>query len=432
MEPDTTDLLLSTIFFMHFALLSIIKVVFKHAEKYEASIKNQGTRYLAQKVQKTLEDRPFFTAIVSVGKTVAGALLTLTLFHLFRNHFSGVLLYAVTVATLTILVSFPGYVIPKAIAASNSERYLPLAYYFYLANMVFAPIAFLMSRLHKLILRRNGFDEKFSFLTSEEKERLSSGDREETLDNEERTMIRNIFEFGETTVREVMVPRIDMTALSIDTEYKTVLQIIMNEGHSRIPIFSESIDTIVGILYAKDIIGWLSSSDGVINPAEWSMETIIKKPYFVPANKKLDDLMTEMKANHTHLVIVVDEYGGTAGICTMEDILEEIVGEIRDEYDEEEEEIRLVDKNTYLVDPHMELDDVADVVKLNFDIEDKEYNTIGGLFYHEFGDVPEEGTSFEFHGHTLTIKKMDHQRIEEILLTVPDSIEDHTEIDNAF
>ncbi len=407
--------------------------MFKHAEKYEASLKNQGTRYLAQKVQEILQNRPLFTSRISTAKTVAGSFLTLTIFDLYSQIFSGFQLAGVTVLTVTLLVSFPGYVIPKALAASNSEKYLALAFYFYKANVIFVPIAWLMSLLHKSILKMRKFDERFSFLTAEEKEKLSnSGDREEVLDNEERNMIRNIFEFGDTTVREVMVPRIDMTALNIETAYDKVLQAIMEEGHSRIPIYSETIDSITGILYAKDIIGWLSKSNGVINPSEWSMETIIKKPYFVPANKKLDDLMTEMKANHTHLVIVVDEYGGTAGICTMEDILEEIVGEIRDEYDEDEEEIRLVDTNTYLIDPHMELDDIADTVTLNFDFEDKEYNTIGGLFYHEFGDVPEEGTSFTFHGHTLTIKKMNQQRIEEILFTIPDNTEDRTEIDGAF
>ncbi len=395
-------------------------------------MKNQGTRYLAQKVQQVLENRPFFTAIISVGKTVSGAFLTLALYDLFQPQFEDFSLTLVTVITVTLLVSFPGYVIPKALAAADSEKFLPLAYYFYRVNMIFAPIAFLMSLLRSAILKIKGFDERFAFLTSEEKEKLSNGDREEVLDNEERAMIRNIFDFGDTTVGEVMVPRIDMTALNINTPYDKVLTAIMNEGHSRIPIYSETIDSISGILYAKDIIGWLSSSNGVINPDEWSMETIIKKAYFVPANKKLDDLMTEMKANHTHIVVVVDEYGGTAGICTMEDILEEIVGEIRDEYDEDEDELRLVDTNTYLIDPHMELDDIADTLQLNFDFEDKEYNTIGGLFYHEFGDVPEEGTSFTFHGHTLTIKKMNNQRIEEILFTVPDSSDERTEIDNAF
>lgn len=434
MDPDTTNYLLAIFFFIHFMLLSIIKVVFKHAEKYESSLKNQGHRWLAQKVKGILEDRPFFTAVVSVGKTVSGSLLTLAMYYIFKEYFQGFALYAIVVTTFTLIVSFPGYVVPKALAASDSERWLPLAYYFYILNQViFYLVAFLMSSLHKGILKMRGFDEKFSFLTAEEKEKLSnSGDREETLDNDEREMIRNIFEFGETTVREVMVPRIDMTGLRKDIEYTQVLKTIMEEGHSRIPIYEETIDSIVGILYAKDIIGWLSSSNGVINPDEWSMDTIMKKPYFVPANKKLDDLMTEMKENHTHLVIVVDEYGGTAGIVTMEDILEEIVGEIRDEYDEEEEEIRKIESNTWLVDPHMELDDVSDVVRLNFDFDEKEYSTIGGLFYHEFGDVPEEGTSFEFHGYLMTITKMDHQRIEEIQLVVPEDIEDKTEIDDAF
>jgi len=433
LEPDSILYFLSIISFFYFAFLSIVKVVFKHAESYENSLQHQGTRYIAQKVNHILEDRLFFTISISVGKSVAGSLLTISLFTILDNYLDGAVLFVSTMVAITLLLSFPGYIIPKATAASASEKYLPVAYYVYNINLIFAPIVFVMSSLHRIILQRRGFDEKFSFLTEQEKDRLSnSGDEEELLDTDERAMIRNIFDFGDTTVKEVMVPRIDMTALNITTDFNTVLKIVTEEGHSRIPIYENTIDSIVGILYAKDILRWLLSEEGQIKPEDWDLKTIIKKASFVPANKKLDDLMTEMKTNHTHLVIVVDEYGGTEGICTLEDILEEIVGEIRDEYDEDEQEMIKVDEFSYLVDPHMELDDIDDQIKLNFDFEDKEYNTIGGLFYHEYGEVPNAGTSFEFHGHTLKITKMNNQRIEEILLTVPRTEELKTEIDDKF
>ncbi len=421
MEPETIEIVLSVLAIVNIAILSSIKVVFTYAVNFEAQLKKTDDRHLAKKIARIFEDRPFFTAVISVGKSVSSSLLTIVLYLLLSPVIESSYLVGLTIVVAVLLISFPAYTIPKAMVTTDGEKYLRFCYVVYKLNLLFAPLAFLMALVYTKILNVRKFDEKFSFLTEEEKERFT-GDSEhgEMLDHDEQAMIRNIFEFGETTVREIMVPRIDMTALKVDTEFNEVLRTIYEEGHSRIPIYSDNIDTVVGILYAKDILRWISSMNGNFNPSEWDMNAIMIKPYFVPLNKKLDDLMTDMKANQSHLVVVVDEYGGTAGICSLEDILEEIVGEIRDEYDEHErDELQQVDLYTYLVDPHMELDDLEERLNIKLEIDEAEYSTVGGLFYHEFGDVPDEGTTFDFQGLNMTITKMDHQRIEEIRISIP-------------
>lgn len=376
---------------------------------------------IAKKVHRILDNLHFFSSLISVAKTAMVALLTVIFYRLFSNFISGEYSVLMTIASMIVIVSFPITVIPKALATMSSEQYLKSAYFFYQLNLIFAPIALIMGKMYKVILSVREFDKKLAFLTEEEKERFN-GDSEhgEMLDQDEQTMIRNIFEFGETTVREIMVPRIDIVALNVKADFDEVLQAIYDEGHSRIPIYEDNIDSIVGILYSKDILLWLSSVKGNFDPSKWDLHVIMKKPFYVPLNKKLDDLMTDMKTNQTHLVIVVDEYGGTAGICSLEDILEEIVGEIRDEYDETVEEgVVRIDQFTYLVDSHIELDELGKHIGVMINCDNAEYTTLGGLFYHEFGDVPEVGNLLEFQGFSMAVTKMDHQRIEEIRLVLP-------------
>jgi CBS domain containing-hemolysin-like protein len=304
---------------------------------------------------------------------------------------------------------------------------------FYIFNILLFIIAKPISSFYTILLKLLKYDEKFAFLSEDEKSRLTeSTDHEEPLDQEEKEMIRSIFELGDTTVNEIMVPRIDIKALDISTNYRTALATIREAGHSRIPVYKENIDSIVGILYAKDILGWISINPDAIPESQWDLESLMKTPQFVPSNKKIDDLMNELKKNHIHMAIVVDEYGGTAGIVTMEDILEEIVGEIQDEYDSEEEPVKKIGENTYLVKPHIELDDLADILDITIDHEDEEYNTLSGLFYHEYGDVPKENTEFEFNGIRLKILKMNNQRIEKLELKILRDSDNPVDIEKEF
>ena len=436
MDPETIFLsigLLITIILT--AMLTVVKVVFTHIESYQAAIKDQKRKFIVTKVELIMAQRPLFASIISLGKALGATsslVFVLLIINLLYPNLTDKTAYLLSILTTASLIAIFAYSIPKSLATARAEALITIAHiYYWFIKWPLYPLAYTMTSIYSIILKLLNYDERLSFLTEDEKERLAKdADKEESLDKEEREMIRNIFEFGDTTVNEIMVPRIDVKSLSITDSFEKALETISSFGHSRIPVYNETIDSIEGILYAKDILKWFSSTDKVIR-ADWDLKKILRTPFFVPASKKLDDLMADMKTNRHHIVIVVDEYGGTAGIATMEDMLEEIVGEIQDEYDNEKEQVKQIGEREYIVDPHIELDDLADIITLPSNYEDKDYNTLGGLFYHELGEVPVEGQEFTFDTLHLKIKKMDNQRIEEIILTLPESI-DVTEIDDSF
>jgi len=282
---------------------------------------------------------------------------------------------------------------------------------------MFLPFASLISLLQQWLLGFFKYDKKLAFLSDEDKARITEEGDKEALDDEEKEMIQSIFDLGDTTAEEIMVPRIDIIGISDKATLPEVLIIIRDEGHSRFPVYEETIDSITGVLYAKDILSWLAEHE----PSEWHMQTLIKRAHFVPVGKPVNDLMREFKQKHLHMAVVVDEYGGTAGLVTMEDILEEIVGDIQDEYDEEELEIVQVSENVYIVDPHIDLQDLNEELGSSLETEDIEYTTLGGLIYHEYGDMPAEGSHFEYEGLRLTVLKMDNQRIEKVKVELLDT-----------
>jgi CBS domain containing-hemolysin-like protein len=322
--------------------------------------------------------------------------------------------WAVSIAFSFIMLTLFSHYIPRAFAMRFYRSYITATYYAYsLLSWFLLPFTSFFTGVNKFLLQLMKYDEKFAFLPEEDKARITSSDDTEALNEEEREMISSILDLSETTVDKIMVPRIDVIALDINSDLQTVLKLIKDEGHSRIPVYKETVDQITGILYTKDILSWLAEH----KPEEWNLPLLVKKCHYVPIGKKINDLMKEFKLKHLHLAVIVDEYGGTAGIVTMEDILEEIVGDIQDEYDEEEKEVVRLDSNIYLIDPHIDLHDLNEELDLSID-EEADYNTLGGLIYHEYGDVPQENTTFEYSGLRITILKMDNQRIEKVKIEV--------------
>lgn len=414
-------------------VFSVIKIIFSSTDKNALPADNERLRYLASKIEEIQENRAKLTATVSFGKTLANtffAICAYCLTELLFTELSQAWVLTISVAFSILVLTFFSYVIPRALIICYHQRFLTVAYLLYiLFKNLFSLFTGLMQGLHVLIHTILRFDEKLAFLSAEEKSRLHEDtENGEALDKDEKRMIRQIFELGETTVKEIMQPRVDIKALDITTDYETVLATVSEAGHSRIPVYKENIDSIIGILYAKDILSWLSDHPH----GQWDLESLLKEPYFVPTSKMIDDLMREFKKNHIHMAIVVDEYGGTAGIVTLEDILEEIVGEIQDEYDTEEEPVIQIADNTFHVDPHIELDDLAEKLDIVIDHEDEEYNTLSGLFYDEYGDVPKEDTEFEYNGLRLKVIAMDNQRIEKIELEVLRDSDNPVDIDKAF
>lgn len=234
------------------------------------------------------------------------------------------------------------------------------------------------------------------------------GQPEGGLEKEERRMIYSIFQFGDTLCREIMVPRIDVLALEVKTPLSQAITSLIDSGHSRVPVYDDSIDNVIGLLYAKDLLRLQ------INPGEKdSMRKFLRPAYFVPESKKVDELLAEMQAKGIHIAVVVDEYGGMAGLVTLEDIVEEIVGEIRDEYDQKEELlVQMVNEDEYLFKARVSLDDFNDA--LGTSVESDQTDTLGGILYGELGRVPAEGDSMRIEDWELIIEEVRGRRIGKI------------------
>lgn len=234
---------------------------------------------------------------------------------------------------------------------------------------------------------------------------------ETDLEETEKRMIHSIFEFGETTVKEIMVPRIDMVCCRTNFSLEKIKHLVKKEGHSRFPLYKDNIDSIVGILNVKDLF-----LQKIKKKEKFDLTRIARKAYFIPESKKIDELLTEMKKRKTHIAIVVDEYGGTAGLVTMEDILEEIVGEIQDEYDlAEEEMVRKIDEENFRVSAKLSIEDLNEV--LGSSLPEKEFETVGGYIYDLVGSVPEEGKVLQSEGLEFTVEKVSGQRIKTVKVT---------------
>jgi len=229
-------------------------------------------------------------------------------------------------------------------------------------------------------------------------------------ENGEITMIRRIAEMVDTAVREIMVPRIDMVAIETDKTLDDVLRLVLERGYSRIPLYEETIDNIVGVVYAKDLLRYLA--DGR-RPA--SLLDIARPPYVVPEGKRIEELLAEMRANKVHMAIVVDEYGGTAGLVTIEDVLEEIVGEIQDEYDREEVTMERLSDREAVVDARVSLDDLNEL--LDLDVESEDFDTVGGFVYHLLGRMPAPGDEVCENGLTLRVLTVAGRRIKKVRAT---------------
>jgi len=235
-------------------------------------------------------------------------------------------------------------------------------------------------------------------------QRRGKGDQEE-LDKEQE-LVDSILDFSDKIVREVMVPRIDMDSIELSDDIESIVAQMKKAGHSRIPVYRKKIDDIAGVLYAKDLLGIPTDA----KDRAFRIEDIIREAYFVPEFKRIDELFTEFQANRIHMAVVVDEYGGTAGIVTMEDIVEEVFGEIRDEYDSEPPMVRFIGNGSYRVDARLPIGELNDLLETDFE-EDDDYESVGGLVYHRLGHIPEAGESAEIDCWSFTVEKVSGQRI---------------------
>jgi CBS domain containing-hemolysin-like protein len=319
------------------------------------------------------------------------------------------LVLVVSLAAIVMLIL--GELVPETIALQHSERLaLVLARPLAVISTIAMPVVRVMVGISNLISRLFGSQTRgdLPFVTQEEiKTLVDAGEEEGVIQEEEKDMIFSIFELGDTLAREVMVPRIDVVALDVKTPLLESLDTVRETGYSRIPVFDESIDNIKGVLYAKDLLPYLRDGGSDV-----SLESILREPYFVPETKRASDLLADLQQRRVHVAIVVDEYGGTAGLVTIEDLLEEIVGEIQDEYDAEEPVFEYVNEDEYLFDARMDLDDLNRLLDVSLPTEDSD--TLGGFIYTELGRVPVVGNKVSYGDLVLTVESVAGRRIKKV------------------
>ena len=351
---------------------------------------------------------------VNIGLVLISSLVIDT----FEKHISAPawVLFLIQIVGITTLILIFGEIIPKVYATKRNRE---------MAKLMIKPIlAFgrLFSIPSRLLVKiSNIFDQKIRI----ENKNLSVDELSqvhEIVQNEankqEQKMLNGILEIGQTEAKQIMVPRTDIKGISINTEYNDVIKTITKQGVSRIPVYENSIDTIKGVLYIKDLLGFLNDKD-VVNP-NW--KTLIRQPYFVPENKKLDDLLTEFQEKKIHLAIVVDEYGGVEGLVTLEDIIEEIVGDIKDEFDIDEElEYSILGEGIYIFNGKIPLLDVYRILEVEgeeFEEIKGESETIAGLLLELKGGFPRKGEIIKLQNYVFTIEHIDEKRIHRIKLEV--------------
>ncbi|MGI8609083.1 MAG: hemolysin family protein [Candidatus Dormibacteria bacterium] len=270
-----------------------------------------------------------------------------------------------------------------------------------------------MSSFARLVARPAG-GAKGPFVTEDELKMLVTvGEEEGIIEEEEREMIHGVIEIGDMSVREVMIPRIDIVAVEVNKPVDQIVKLVLKHGHTRIPVFEETIDHIVGVAYAKDLLRYSSQRRPAGVETKGDLRKIMRKPYFVPENKNLSEFLHEMRENRVHMATVIDEHGQTAGIITIEDIIEEIVGPIRDEYDVmEEEELQFLAPNEAVLDARVSLDDAREELGLQLPADD--VDSLGGFIYSHLGAIPRAGEVINLEGVRMTVVSVRGQRIGKV------------------
>ncbi|HEX6539698.1 MAG TPA: hemolysin family protein [Candidatus Dormibacteraeota bacterium] len=381
------------------------------------SLAEEGSRR-AQRVLRLHNDPNAYLTTILTLNTVA-LIVASTATALIIDQFLHSVPQAAGTAALSLVALMFCEIVPKSLALRFNERFAlafgaPVAF----LTALLRPVVGALTALSRFVVRiaTKGRAAPGPFVTEEElKLMVSMGEQEGVVEHEERQMIQGILEMTDKAVREVMVPRVDVVAVDVaEANIDDVIKVIMDRGYSRIPIYEENIDNIVGVVYAKDLLRHAPADE------TRSLKEIAREPYFTPESKHVGELLHEMRERKVHMAIVVDEHGGTAGIVTLEDVIEEIVGPIRDEYDlGEQEELQVVSDNEVLVSPRFSLDDARELLSL--DIGESEADTIGGLIYERLG-VPKAGDTLQLGKVTLTVVSVRGHRILSVRLDSADPL----------
>jgi len=407
-----------TLFFsVNTAALRIFSLA-KLQEAFKAANKKESPEDLAGGLARDSERLVLACSLYRLIFNMCILLLLLSIFATLRQSSPQAGDYLATFVIASVIFSIFSLAIPHAWAKYAGEKILSRTYKLLMFFTVLAWPVLYVFRLYDGFVRRlagvveatpeeDREEKQEEFLTGLEQHRM-----EGVVDEEEQEMIESVLELGETCADEIMTPRTDIVAVEAGADLQTVLEIINTAGHSRVPVYEDNIDNIVGLVYAKDLLAEVGK-----NPADFKLRDKVRDAYFVPETKPLKALLHEFQNQKLHIAVVLDEYGGTAGIVTLEDIIEELVGEITDEYEKSEPEpIKQIDQNTVEVDARQYVDDLNDELDLNLP-EHEDYDTIGGFVFSHLGYIPKTGASFDYESLKFAVSSAEPRRIKRIRIT---------------
>lgn len=396
------------------AFFSAVETAFTAVSRSKVRELLEENRRGAKELQKLTEDPHRFLATVLLGNNLVNIMATALATRICLEWFGN---WAVAISTgvMTFLVLVFGEITPKTLAIRHAESVaLLFSRFFFFVEAILFPLSRVVMFFSQVIVRAAGEERIKSepFLTEGEiRALIEIGGEEGLIEEEERALIHQIFEFGDTVVREIMVPRLDMVSLESKTKIEKALRLALEKGYSRLPVYDGSLDNIRGVVYLKDIVSALSRGE-----KEKKVGELVRSAYFIPETKKIIELLREMQKNKVHMAIVVDEYGGIAGLVTIEDILEEIVGEIFDEYDVQEVLFQPVKKGKILIDTRISFDEAKELLSLKTtEEEEEEFDTFGGFLYSLFGRIPRKGEKIDYGNWRFEVLRVSGHRIAKVL-----------------
>lgn len=404
--------------------LVLLSAFFSSAETSMTTVNKIRIQALAEEgsknariLEKVISDSGKMLSAILIGNNLvnmaASALMTTLTIQVLGNAYVGL-----ATGALTLLILIFGEITPKTLATIHSEK-LALAYArpIYFLMVILTPIIYIIGKCSTgvLFLMKVDPNAKTNIMTEHELRTLVNVSQEDgVIEREEKQMIYNVFDFGDSQAKDIMVPRVDVVFLDVHSTYQEVIEIFHRERFTRFPVYENSTDNVIGVLNVKDLLVYAPSQD-------FSVRNFLREPYFTYEYKKTSELMMEMRKDSINFTIVLDEYGATAGLITLEDLLEEIVGEIRDEYDKDEEElIRSVGDREYIVEGSLKLDDLNNALELSLESED--YDSVGGYIIGCLDHLPKAGESItDENGIRMTVESVDKNRIDKVHLVLPET-----------
>lgn len=371
----------------------------------EENIKNSGS------LEKITRDKSKFIGAVIFCNSIciigASAITTYLAGKLIENKYIGIIVSVLVVTTMILIF---GEITSSAVAKQRSEQIAKIVVKpISVIVFILAPVINLFTIISSVFIKAAGCDPKAGkpFITEEElKSMVGVSEEAGVLEDVEKEIIFNVFDFADLQVKDVMIPRVDIIAVSSDINYSEIIKVIKNEQFSRMPVYKDSIDNVVGILNTKDLI--IVQRDNL----EFDVNKYVREPFYTFEFKLIKEVFKEMKKTKNHMAVVLDEYGGTVGIITIEDLIEEIVGDIEDEYDDEEEEIEVVKEDEYIVDGSAKLHDVSELIGVT--LEDDELDSVGGFVTAQLGRIPNEKEEIMYGDIRFVVEKLDKNRIKKV------------------